>query len=111
DPRAHPREGRAHVSPARREGTSLAEEPASGKGPLTFSPTSSPPFSQRVRQALLRNLLRVPLRLLDQLFQGCVDGLLAGAAHPLVADHALGVDDVVGRRGGVPFFADGAPVG
>src|SRR5437762_1627697 len=37
------------------------------------------------------------LGLLDQLLDGRVEDLVAGAAHPLVADHALGVEEVQRR--------------
>src|SRR5262245_29403829 len=42
----------------------------------------------------VRWLLRVSLRLLDQLFQRHVDGRRAGGAGPPVPDHAPGIDDV-----------------
>src|SRR5947208_2654254 len=47
-------------------------------------------------------LFPVPLRLLDQLLQVCVDRLLAGArpADPLVSDYALVIENVVRRRAG-----------
>src|SRR5438034_7426608 len=46
------------------------------------------PFARKTWfAASLRNLLRIPLGLADQLLKGRVDGLRAGVAHPLVADH------------------------
>ena len=48
--------------------------------------------------------------LLDQLFHGVVNDLLAGAAEPLVTDHAFVVDEVNRRGAGqVPFLGDGTP--
>src|SRR5436309_7161915 len=75
-----------------------------GPAPLFRAPGT---FSFRL-EASLRNLLGVPLYLLDQLLQGGVDGLLAWArvAHPLVPDHARVVDDVVTRRAGIPLYGD-----
>src|SRR5262245_50271268 len=50
-----------------------------------------------------------PFRLLDQLFQGLIQDLRAGrAAHPLVPDHALVIEDVERRQAGqVPPGYDG----
>ena len=46
----------------------------------------------------------------DQLVHRLVDDLVARTTEPLVADHALVVDEVDRRRAGqVPFTGDGAP--
>src|SRR5262245_9292448 len=70
------------------------------------------PMRRLVRSPVsLRRLPRVALRLLDQLLQGRVEGLLAGGGRPLLPDHALAIEDVECRRaGGLPLLGDASPV-
>ena len=57
-------------------------------------------------------ILTDSLGLDNQLLQGRVDGLLAGAAHPLVPDYAPGIEDIKRRRvGQVPARRDGPLAG
>src|SRR5262249_14618439 len=65
----------------------------------------SKPRSRWARVSL-RRLFSVHLRLVDQFLQSRVDGFFAGGADPFVPDHALGIEDVVARRAGVPFGVD-----
>src|SRR5438132_13078629 len=54
----------------------------------------------------LRRLFSVHLHLVDQFRQSRVDGFFAGGADPFVPDYALGIEDVVAGRAGVPFGVD-----
>src|SRR5215831_7132674 len=55
-------------------------------------------------------LLHARLGLVDQLLHGVVNDHLAGAAEPLVTDHAFVVDEVNRRGAGqVPLLGDGTP--
>src|SRR5262245_60665027 len=58
------------------------------------------------RSAFMCLLFRAFFRLVDQLLQGRVDRFLSGAADPFVTDDSLAIEDIVGRRAGVPSRRD-----
>src|SRR5262249_43172079 len=80
----------------------------------TADPSASLPPARRSRPVICWRaifggpLLHARLDLADQFFHGMVDDVCAGAAEPLVTDHAFVVDEVNRRGAGqVPFLGDG----